>query len=204
MVREHSPESYVVGEQPEVYNTQFVDMWFDWGKRDNMAEVIRYVLPDSLQMWCIDEHERDVVSKAFASGHILALMTHELTGMLSDAPELAEHVARLAVLKNKTAAYLARGRFVDNRGLSCEGALAYAYTSEPGLAVALANSEPKEVTAKVEIRPAVLGKTPKESSMLYSEDGGEVTVPLVWEEDKLVLKMVLPAFAAAAWCIPSA
>ena len=202
MVRDRNPEAYVIGEQPEIYNTQVVDIWWDWGKRDTKSEMIRYLLPESLQMWCIDEHERDVVSKAFASGHILALMTKELTGKLSDFPELAAQVARLSQLKKDTMQYVTYGRFMDNRGLFCEGAIGYTYTSDAGIAVALANSKPHEVTVKVVLDPQVFGKIPGNFGILFIEGHSSKEAELCFEDDSITLELTIPAYAAAVWCIP--
>ena len=201
MVRARDPEGYVVGELPELFNTQLLDLWWDWGKRDVKWEVIRYLLPGSLQLWCIDEHERDVLSTAFASGHLLSLMTHEVSGLLSDEPDLAEHVARLAKLRRDTAPYLGMGRFVDQRGLSGEGAGGYVHVSDAGLAVGLANSEDHEVCAKVRLSPEALGRRPVDGGVVHLEDGSVQPVPAAPGGD-LTAEVKLPAYGAAVWCVP--
>jgi hypothetical protein len=152
LTRQRYPGSYTLAELPDLYNTQHIDLWWNWGWRDAMwgnASVFRYVLPEMIPVWCIDENQRDILAEAFATGSFLAFATRDMTGLLSDAPELAAQVKRLADLRRNTAPFVNHGRFLDNRGLRVEGGKGYLFESEQGLAITLANGEAKRKTQKV-------------------------------------------------------
>ena len=202
MVRSRNEEAYLIGELPELFNTQLVDLWWEWQQRSMQPQGLRYVLPQSLQSWVIDENERDVIARAFAMGCLLALNTREFGGLLSDEPELAAHVARLARLRQDTAAFVAEGRFRDDRGLTLEGGEGYVYTSPAGLAVTLANPSSGPCTVRAALDPQVLGKTPMASGRLHIEDGTVLDVPSKRAAGGLGLEAVLPPFGAAVWCLP--
>jgi len=98
--RARSAAAYTVAELPDLYNTQHIDLWWNWMWRDNAwacLPVFRYVLPSMIPVWCIDENQRDVIAEAFGLGSFLAIATRDMTGRLSDAPELAAQVKRLAL-----------------------------------------------------------------------------------------------------------
>ena len=77
-------------------------------------------------------------------GSFMAIATRDMTGSLSDAPELAAQVARLAKMRKATAPFVAHGRYRDNRGLDVEGGFGVAYTSKHGVAIALANGDARK------------------------------------------------------------
>jgi hypothetical protein len=201
-VSARSQDGYLIGQAAGIFNTGVLDLWTGWETRDFMTEVGRYVLPGSLRGWVINEHERDVIAKAFAQGHLLALNTHQMNGLLSDAPELAAHVARLARLRRETAAYVAEGTFRDNRGITVEGGEGYAYVSEAGLAVSLANPEKRVSSVRVTLSPETLGRQATSGGLYYDEDGTVQEVEPKVHNDGVVLEAKLPPYGAAVWCIP--
>jgi len=203
-VHARNPEAYLIGESAGLHNTQILDLWWYWGMRSAKPEVIRYLLPRSLQSWCIDENERDVIAKAFAMGCLLALMTRELGGLLSDEPELAAQVARLAQLKNETAAFLVDARFLDKRGVSVEGGDAYVFDSAGGIVVTLANSEPREQAIKVVLAPDVLNKHVAPTGALHIEGMPVREVSSPNRDGRLTLEASLPPYGAGVWCVPGA
>jgi hypothetical protein len=149
--RSRNPAAYTIAELPDLYNTQHIDLWWNWMWREPAwahAVVFRYVLPSLIPVWCIDENQRDVIADAFAVGSFLAIATRDMTGLLSDAPALAGQVKRLARLRKATAAFISHGQFQDNRGLTVEGGTGYVYASPRGLAITLANGLPKATTLR--------------------------------------------------------
>jgi len=173
-VRRRNPGSYTVAELPDLYNTQHLDFWWGWGWRYRdliRPEVFRYVLPDVTPAWCIDENQCDVVAEAFMYGSLLAVATRDMTGRLSDAPDLAEQIARLGRLRRRTAPFVCHARFVDNRGLEVVGGKGAAYVSEHGLGVVLANGSKRPRAVRVTVGPPVLTGLDAALCLLYCEDG---------------------------------
>ncbi|MHB1001493.1 MAG: hypothetical protein ACYC27_19815 [Armatimonadota bacterium] len=202
IVRSRDRDAYVIGELPEVFNTPIIDLWWDWDRRTRKAEVIRYLLPQSLQAYIVDENETDVIGPAFAMGHIFALMTHNLGGLLSDEPEFAAHITRLSNLRTDTLPYLAYGTFRDNKGISADGGSAYSYISDAGIAVGLGNSKDHSVRMKIKLDPKVLGREPLSGGKVHIEDGTVLEISPAGIDGTLLAEVELPKFGAAVWCIP--
>ena len=119
IVHTHSPDSYVMGEVPDIWNTQFFDLWWFWDWSWLRPEIFRYVLPDSLQSWVIDAYDhQDQMARAFAMGFLLNLNVRSLEKTLEDVPAFADRVARLAQLRKKTYAFTLAGKFIDRDGLT--------------------------------------------------------------------------------------
>ncbi|MEW5979322.1 MAG: DUF6259 domain-containing protein [Acidobacteriota bacterium] len=199
--RARNPGSYTLAEIPDLYNTQHIDMWWNWFWRDSaqqnaLAPVFRYVLPSMLPCWCIDENQRDVIADAFATGSFMAIATRDMTGLLSDAPELAAQVSRLAKLRKATAPFVSHAQFRDNRGLQVEGGKGYVYVSPRGLAVTLANGLPQPTMLKVLLSPDALGKSLGSTSSLFVEGERPKSVSPQRRGDRLSLSVRLPAYGA--------
>ena len=151
-VRQRHPKSYTLAEVPDLYNVQHIDLWWNWMWRENAwanLPVFRYVMPSMIPVWCIDENQRGVLAEAFAFGSFLAVATRDMTGRLSEAPELAAQIKRLAALRKATAAFVSHGQFLDDRGLAVKGGRGLVYRSGAGLAVALANGQARAKTLRV-------------------------------------------------------
>lgn len=200
-VRELCQESYTVGELPDLYNTQSIDLWWDWGWRNTGSNVFRYLIPETMACWCIDENERDVLSKAFAMGHFLAIATRDMTGRLSDEPTLARHIARLAKLRKATAPFVSHGRFLDNRGLSVENEDAYVFSSDAGLAVTMANGSATRKMLKVTLKPEEAGSVPVGKGLLHIEGAEPVPISPTRRGGNWSVEVKVPAYGAAIWTI---
>ncbi|MDD5705107.1 MAG: hypothetical protein PHR35_04220 [Kiritimatiellae bacterium] len=170
--RARSKSGYTVAEIPDLYNTQHIDLWWDWMWRENLwgnLPFVRYVLPSMIPVWCIDENQFDVIAEAFAIGAFFAVATRDMTGRLSDVPALAERVRRLAALRKATAAWVNHGQFVDQRGLAVEGGKGFVYVSSGGMAVTLANAAPMPRTVRVTLDPEVHGGLAPKRWILHLE-----------------------------------
>jgi hypothetical protein len=199
-VRQRHPQSYTLAEVPDLYNVQHIDLWWNWMWRDNAwanLAVFRYVMPSLIPVWCIDENQRDVLAEAFALGSFLAVATRDMTGRLSDAPELAAQIKRLAALRKATAAFVSHGQFLDNRGIEVKGGKGFVYRSDAGLAVALANGQPRARTLRVTLDLAAFPGFVPGSCTLFVE--GQEPVPAVSRGRGLrrTFAVTLPPFAAA-------
>ena len=204
LARSRDPDSYSLGQKPDLWNTGGIDAFFNWDwERYYLAEVFLYVMPDLCIIWPTDENQRSRLSKAFAYGAFLAVATRDMTGLLSDEPEFANHVARLGELRRRTVDYVARGRFVDERGLRVSGGVGKAFLSEQGAAVTLANSKKEVAYVDLELDSAKLPELSFAESLILLE-GEEVVkaepteVGGVWN-----YQITLPPYAAAVLTIPS-
>jgi len=203
LIRKLSPNAYTCGELPDLYNTQSIDLWWDWNwKRNLRSEVYRYLLPEMMVCWCIDENQRDVLSKAFAMGHFMAIATRDMTGKLSDEPALAQHIARLAKLRKATAPFVSHGRFLDNRGLSVENGNAYVFSSDAGLAVTMANGKATQNTLKITLTPEEAGFAPAGNGLLHIEGADPVPISPTRRGGKWSVEVKAPAYGAAIWTMP--
>ena len=197
--RERNRHAYTVGEIPDLYNCQHIDLWWTWGYRGHRGvrpDILRYLMPTMIPCWCIDENQRPAVAEAFAIGSFMAIATRDMTGMLSDAPELAAHVARLAELRKATAPFVSHGRFRDTTGINVEGGLGYAFTSPGGIAVTLANSKGEPARVKLTVRPEELGSAGVCDLTLHVEGAEPARLSGECGEDGLSLDVELPPYGA--------
>jgi hypothetical protein len=198
--RRRNPEAYTIAEIPDLYNTQHIDVWWNWGWRGAewaSVPVFRYVMPSMIPCWCIDENQRDVVSDAFATGSFMAVATRDMTGLLSDAPDLAAHVARLARLRKETARFVSHGRFVDDRGLEVRGGKGYVYHTPRGVAVTLANGKSTPAVLAVELSPSAVGLRDAAGWLLHHEGEKAAAVRPEPRGDTLRFRVTLPPYGAA-------
>jgi hypothetical protein len=202
--RARNATGYTVAELPDLYNTQCIDLWWNWGWRDNQwvsAPVFRYVLPPMIPVWCIDENQRDVIADAFAVGSFMAIATRDMAGKLSDVPALAQQVKRLAALRKATAPFVSHGTFRDTLGLKVENGRGYVYTSDRGLAVTLANGSAKKTRLDVKLAPAAVGQTPGRSGTLYVEGAKPVRLAPARRSGTLSFEVSLPPYAAGVFTL---
>lgn len=148
-------------------------------------------------LWPIDENQRECVAEAFATGSLMAIATRDMTGTLSDAPELAAQVARLGELRKATAPFVSHGLFHDTIGIDVENGSGFVYTSPAGLAVTLANSKDKQANVKVTVRPEQLGKAAGPHWTLRVEGAEPVRLSPVRTDDRVSFDVTLPPYAAA-------
>jgi hypothetical protein len=202
MVKECNPEGYLIGEGVDSFNNQTLDMYMSWWQPGDHTEVLQYVWPEILLSWGVNENDRDVIPEIFTKNQIFSTMTSNLDGYLSEYPEFAMHIARLAELRQDTKDFLAHGKFEDNKGLSIEGGLGHAYISENGLAIAVGNKTAQGCRIKIQFSPETLGYKPNPEGLLYIE-GIKPTRVIASEKDgTLELDLALPAYGSGVWCIP--
>jgi hypothetical protein len=118
LVHHKYPDSYVIGEVPDIWNTQFFQLWWFWDWSWLRPEVFRYVLPESLQSWVIDAYDHEhQVGQAFALGFLLNINVRSLEKTLLDVPQFARRIKQLAALRRKTYHCTLAGRFLGGSGL---------------------------------------------------------------------------------------
>jgi hypothetical protein len=207
MARARDPQAYSIGEVPDIWNTPSIDVWWMWGWNTPnwpTPEVFMYLMPEVCFIWCTDEYQLPLLPKAFAMGSFLAIGTRGLTGLISDEPTFGAHIAHLAALRSNTAPFVARGRFLDNRGLRMSGADGFVFVSKEGLAITLANGRPEAVDVTVRFRPGALTKRPVGDGRLYLEDGTASAAAPGREGEERNLRLRLDGYSAAVWTLPYA
>lgn len=142
-IRKRDPEAYAIGENADIWTSRIIQLWWDWQWAGKRAEAFRYILPESLQSWIIDayEHQHEI-GKAFALGFLLSLNVKGLEKPLSDAPEFAARIKRLAALRKRTAAFTVHARFRDRQGLAVKSkspTAAAVYTSPGKLGIIISD-----------------------------------------------------------------
>ena len=203
-VRETSPETYLVGENLDVFVAQHINVSWVWMWAALAPEVMRYVLPETVMCWIVDR-QPEVMNRAFAFGSFMALTTGELNGTLADVPELGEHVKRLAELRHRTAEFVAHGRFRDTIGLDTDLAPAYVYESEAGLAVVLAETHGEAVAALVSLDPEAHGIDVRAEGSLHRSGGGVEQAgarDAPGSDGRVVAEIELGPLEVAVWTLP--
>jgi len=202
MVKEHYPQGYLIGEGVDSFNNQTLDMYMSWWQPGDHTEVLQYVWPEILLSWGVDQNDRDVIPEIFIKNQILSTMTSNLDGCLSEHPEFAMHVARLARLRQDTKEFIAYGSFQDNKGLSIEGGIGHTYISEKGLAVAIGNPSLQGSRIRIQFSPEALGYEPNLEGLLYVEGIKPARIIADEKDGTLEMDLVLPAYGSGVWCLP--
>lgn len=200
LVKARSEEGYVIGELPELFQTQKIDLWWYWQWKYLSPEVYRYSHPDSLQLWVVDGDVGEL-NRAFAMGFYANLTPAGMERGMSGRPAVAAQAAALAKLREATAAWTVETRFVDREGLECEsapGIVAYAFAGHGRAAVIMAETAGVAGEARLTFEPARHGTTANEAGVLLRQTGvEEPTTPP--ENGRHTLKIELAPFDVAVW-----
>jgi len=198
------PDGYVLGEEPNLWDACHIQLWWDWRWSQQNAELFRFVLPRSLQMWTIDviDHECQV-NRAFALGFLLNINVHAVEGSLLDVPEFAARVKQLAALRQATAEVTMLATFRDRQGLLAETPADTAvalYDAGPALGIALGDCAPGPTgggAVRLTLTPEALGDRQLTRATLYRQNGAVEELPLLAEGDNLTLETHLDRWEAA-------
>lgn len=204
-IRRRDPGACVVGENTDIWNSQYIDIAWNWAWADWANERYRYILPESPQAWTIDAYEHeDQVGKAFAMGFLLAIIVEGMVKRLEDVPEFAKRVKRLSDLRKKTAAFTVRGRFVHHDGLEIQTAAsvtASLYDAGDKLGIAIGETAPYSTEGGGEVcltlDMAYHKRAVPETVRLHREDGGSIDQPFSIDAGKLKMKITLPRWECA-------
>lgn len=205
-VHRKKADSYVFGENAEISVMQHLDLNFNWFWGVYSPEIIRYTLPEVALVWPVDR-QAFVLNRAFIMGFLIGLSTGEVEETLADHPEWGRRVAQLGRLKKRCARYLVEGRFQDRIGLESEHAAAFVHEAPDGIAVTVADAEPKnnrDRTITLTVDPRRLGRRATGSGTLHRPDGRREAGGEWLKDGRVRLKMKLPALEVAIWTIPCA
>ena len=150
-MKEANPNAILIGEGWNVVVSQGTDMGWSWVGPPN-PEVFRYTLPWVFNAIATDV-DRGQASKYFILGIHLAIVakSNENGKNLSDFPEFAQHLARLASFREKTERFWVNGTFRDDVGLRVSGAFGKVYTTPNEVAIIIGNLVDKAVDASFEL-----------------------------------------------------
>jgi len=195
IVHAHTPESYVVGEVPDIWNTQYFDLWWFWDWSWLRPEIFRFTMPESLQSWVIDAYDHeDQVARAFAQGFLLNLNVRSLEKTLLDAPGFAARVAGLAALRAKTYDVTLAGRFMDRTGLTVQAdaeVTAAVYDCGPKVGIILGEGSRKPGgggALKLELDSALLRERKVGEVMIHRQDGSSRSIAARKRRDSITLE----------------
>jgi hypothetical protein len=150
-MRSNNPGAVLIGEGCEMLASQIIDAGWLWRIQSN-PEVFRYTLPWSIVALAMDVDPAEA-NKYFVLGLHLAIMAKgpETGKKLSDFPEFAQHVARLAAFRKKTERFWVAGTFQDDLGLRAAGAFGKVYQTREEVAIILANLTNEAAHASFEL-----------------------------------------------------
>ena len=164
-----NPGAVLIGEGWEVLSSQHLDSGWVWRVQPN-PEVLLYTLP-----WVINtaavQVDRGLANRYFILGIRLAIVAGGIENgkNLSDFPEFAEHVKRLADFRNQTVQFWVDGTFQDDIGLRATGAFAKIYQTKEKVAIMAANLQEQASDLSSLIDPSLYGiKTPEYSVITSS------------------------------------
>jgi hypothetical protein len=146
-MRKSDPGAILIGEGCEVVASQVLDAGWVWRTPSN-PEVFRYTLPWTILACAIDV-DPGLANQYFVLGLHLAIVAKGIENgkRLSDFPEFAQHIAHLASFRDRASRYLVDGTFKDDLGLRVSGAFGKVYENQDELAVVLANTTNRPVSA---------------------------------------------------------
>ena len=157
-VRGNGTESYVIGELPELFQTEQVDWWWHWPWRFMAPEVYRYSMPGPKHLYVI-EGDPGEANLAFALGDYVCLVPHGMEKLLEAHPELGEQVKKLAALRKRTAAFTVDLEFTDNDGLfknvsAGKNIVEYSYSGDGRASVIIAETQNTTGMCRTSFTPA--------------------------------------------------
>jgi hypothetical protein len=178
-VRANNPKAILMGEGWEMLSSQVLDAGWVWVPPES-PEVFRYTLPWAGAATAVDV---DMVqaNKYFVLGLHLAIVARGLENgkKLSDFPEFAQHVARLARFRERTERFWIDGTFQDDLGFRVSGAFGKVYQTRDEVALMIANLTDKKADAVFELDGHHYGNTNTSHSTISSsnqnEEGGRAT-----------------------------
>jgi hypothetical protein len=168
-----NPDAVLIGEGWEVLSSQHLDSGWVWRVQPN-PEVLLYTLP-----WVINtaavQVDRGLANRYFILGIRLAIVAGGIENgkNLSDFPEFAEHVKRLAGFRNQTEQFWVDGTFQDDIGLQTTGAFAKIYQSNEKIAIMAANLQEEVSDLNSLIDPSLYGIKTAEYSVISSSGKNE-------------------------------
>jgi hypothetical protein len=172
-MRETNPNAILIGEGWNVVVSQGMDMGWSWVGPPN-PEVFRYTLPWVFNAIATDV-DRGQANKYFVLGIHLAIVAKSLENgkKLSDFPEFAQHLARLASFREKTERFWVNGAFQDDVGLSMSGAFGKVYTTSNEVAIMVGNLMDEAADASFELDLQQYGVPVMTYSLVSTSGRGE-------------------------------
>jgi len=150
-MRKGNPNAVLIGEGCEVVASQVLDAGWVWRTPSN-PEVFRYTLPWTI-LACAVDVDPGLANKYFVLGLHLAIVGRGIENgkKLSDFPDFAQHIARLASFRERGERFLVSGTFKDDIGLRATGAFAKVYETASEVAIIAANLTDELTTATFDL-----------------------------------------------------
>ena len=187
-MKERNPDSYLMGEMPDVFTPQAIDLLWNWNWFRRNPDIMAYSLPEMSNAW-VSDRDVSAAQNGFLYGLMLMLTTNGFTGTLDDAPDFGAYIQKLGALRSRTADLTVLAQFEDMDGLSCEGATGRRFTYGDGSGDSVVLINPTDKTAKAQVRVDPLRARTPAASRLYRLDGTTETLPASGESAVLELSM---------------
>ena len=204
LIHARMPDSYVIGEEVNLWDAKHIQLWWDWRWSQQNAELFRYTMPRSLQMWTIDVLDHaDQVNRAFALGFLLNINVHAVEGSLLDVPEFAARVKQLSDLRHATAEVTMLATFRDRQGLLAatpDHTAVALYDAGPSIGIALGDCAPGLTgggPVHLTLTPEALGDRQITRAILHRQSGAVEELPITKAGDNLTLETRLDRWEAA-------
>ena len=156
-VLQQYPDTYFIGEVPEAFVGQFIDVWWMWQWSTIQPEIMLYSVPGMIHSYVTDVNF-DHAQQGFLHGMLLQLTTHGLEGTLDDAPQFGDYVRRMSALRARTATHTSEAEFADVDDLTSEGCQAKRFITSTGAnGVTIVNQTDAPAWARITVgntRPA--------------------------------------------------
>lgn len=168
-----NPEAILIGEGWEVLSTQHLDSGWVWRVQPN-PEVLQYTLP-----WVINtaavQVDPGLANKYFVLGIRLAVVAGGIESgkNLSDYPEFADHIKRLAEFRKNTEKFWLDGTFKDDVGLRASGGFAKLYETGDEIAIMAANLTAQSCKVKCVLDQLRYGISSPQFTVFSSSGGSQ-------------------------------
>jgi hypothetical protein len=163
----------LMGEGWELLSSQVLDAGWVWVPPSN-PEVFRYTLPWAGAATAVDVDSAQA-NRYFVLGLHLAIVARGIENgkNLSDFPEFAQQVARLASFRERTERFWIDGIFQDDIGLRVSGAFAKVYKTREEVAVIMANLTEKTAQVSFAVDARQYGVAGAAYSAISSSEANE-------------------------------
>lgn len=186
ILKKTNPEAVLSLEGMSEYHCQYGDSCWNWSQLAD-CESIRLSLPLTPYSHELEAGETADVNRCFVKGLLMDFRIDGGDGLVADYPEFAEHVGKVAALKQRLPAWLHRSLFEDRLGLSLghKHLCGASYRAEDGQQAAflVANCSSRTIRARLRLDWQQLGVKPATVTRIDLDQEPLTTGPITSVEE---------------------